>query len=156
MSACSSKMRILSVSTAPIQKHTAFTNRQASKTMKEEKKNKKKKKTEKGRKKEQQRGTVRRLESTELNLENKNTKFALNRTRRGKSPAPFALNHHSSTPPPLFSVSRSLPQIRVKSSAGGEERRETVTMLSLEDFLLPQQRNEEAAIIFKSLVAVKK
>lgn len=29
-------------------------------------------------------------------------------------------------------------------------------MLSLEDFLLPQQRNEEAAIIFKSLVAVKK
>lgn len=29
-------------------------------------------------------------------------------------------------------------------------------MLSLEDFLLPQQRNEEAVIIFKSLVAVKK
>lgn len=29
-------------------------------------------------------------------------------------------------------------------------------MLSLEDFLLPQQRNGEAVIIFKSLVAVKK
>lgn len=155
MSACSSKMRILSVSTALIQKHTAFTNRQANKTIKEEKK-KPKKKTEKGRKKEQQRGTVRRLESTELNLENKNTKFALNRTRRGKSPAPFCAQSPFLHPPPLFSVSRSLPQIRVKSSAGGEERRETVTMLSLEDFLLPQQRNEEAVIIFKSLVAVKK
>lgn len=108
MSACSSKMRILSVSTAPTQKHTAFTNRQANKTIKEEKKpRKKQKKTEKGRKKEQQRGTVRRLESTELNLENKNTKFALNRTRRGKSPAPFALNHHSS-PPLLFSLSLAL------------------------------------------------
>lgn len=109
MSACSSKMRILSVSTALIQKHTAFTNRQANKTIKEEKKKtrKKQKKTEKGRKKEQQRGTVRRLESTELNLENKNTKFALNRTRRGKSPAPFALNHHSSTPL-LFSLSLAL------------------------------------------------
>lgn len=123
MSACSSKMRILSVSTAPIQKHTAFTNRQASKTMKEEKKNKKKKKTEKGRKKEQQRGTVRRLESTELNLENKNTKFALNRTRRGKSPAPFALNHHSSTPPSSFlclSLSSS-NQSKVKCWRRGEE-----------------------------------
>lgn len=109
MSACSSKMRILSVSTALIQKHTAFTNRQANKTIKEEKNKtrKKQKKTEKGRKKEQQRGTVRRLESTELNLENKNTKFALNRTRRGKSPAPFALNHHSSTPL-LFSLSLAL------------------------------------------------
>lgn len=109
MSACSSKMRILSVSTALIQKHTAFTNRQANKTIKEERKKprKKQKKTEKGRKKEQQRGTVRRLESTELNLENKNTKFALNRTRRGKSPAPFALNHHSSTPL-LFSLSLAL------------------------------------------------
>lgn len=98
---------------------------------------------------------MRRLESTELNLENKNTKFALNRTRRGKSPAPFALNHHSSTPL-LFSLSLALFLKSVKSSAGGEERRETVTMLSLEDFLLPQQRNEEAVIIFKSLVAVKK
>lgn len=108
MSACSSKMRILSVSTAPIQKHTAFTNRQANKTIKEEKKTKKKtEKNRKGKKKEQQRGTVRRLESTELNLENKNTKFALNRTRRGKSPAPFALNHHSSTPL-LFSLSLAL------------------------------------------------
>lgn len=110
MSACSSKMRILSVSTALIQKHTAFTNRQANKTIKEEKKKnqeKNRKKQKREEKKEQQRGTVRRLESTELNLENKNTKFALNRTRRGKSPAPFALNHHSSTPL-LFSLSLAL------------------------------------------------
>lgn len=44
-------------------------------------------------------------ERTELNLENKNTKFALNRTRRGKSPAPFCARAPLLHPPPL-------PQIR--------------------------------------------
>lgn len=58
MSACSSKMRILSVSTALIQKHTAFTNRQANKTIKEEKK-KPKKKTEKNRKGKKKRAAER-------------------------------------------------------------------------------------------------
>lgn len=47
-------------------------------------------------------GSVRSLRGTELNLENKNTKFALNRTRRVEVLPPFALNP---PPPPRLSSS---------------------------------------------------
>ena len=143
MSVRSSEKRILRVSKTPMKTHTGVTNRRANKTIEEERQRERdregerergeeEKKMEKEKKKEQQRGTVCRLESTELNLENKNTKFALNRTRREKVLPPLRSittpppppPSPPPPPPPSLHLPLSLPPPSSLSLAEGEERRE--------------------------------